>query len=77
MNLRIGDLVEVRVEIHGVPLLEGVGIIMDKGDPDVHPDNPPIKDGWIIYCENSFWFVREQYMKKSTSSTIDYNIAFV
>jgi len=62
--MRIGDLVLIRVEVHDVSLLEGIGLLMKKGDPDVEPGKIPIKDGWIVYCEDEFWFIREEYMQR-------------
>jgi len=65
MIIKVGDLVHVRVEIHDFTLLEGIGVILGKGDPDCDTTENPNRT-WVIFCGDDYWHVDEKHFTKIT-----------
>ena len=61
MIVNIGDLVHVKIHIHDFTLLEGIGVIMEKGDPDCCINEGMSNNTWLIFCENDYWHVDQKH----------------
>ena len=72
MPVSIGDLVHIKVDIHDVILLEGIGVVVKKGESD--KASPMADNVWLVFCDNEFWHIDEKHIRRITDRRSSVNI---